>query len=263
MNYSMKKILAAALMFMGAATLAAQERVVDFYFLDPSSVTLSPDDLTTLNAKGKITEQISGARVNYLTKMSKMTLSADGVTIVAYSNGGTQPRFFWQGGNTNDTDDLYLCDFRTYKDNIITVTAPEGSTITKIVMYPKVTSQGKSTCCDMIIVDAGCGGKQYITGGRNEWVADENSDGLTKVTYNVNNPDTDKTTNTQSVYRMYVTLKGTASITDIAADSEDGPVEYFDLTGRQVKADSLTPGLYIRRQGQKSEKMLVKPGLNQ
>lgn len=261
MNYSMKKILAGALMLMGAATLAAQERVVDFYFLDPSSVTLSPNDLTTLNAKGKITEQISGARVNYLTKMSKMTLSADGVTIVADSNGGTQPRFFWQGGNTNDTDDLYLCDFRTYKDNIITVTAPEGATITKIVMYPKVATKNKATCCDMIIVDAGCGGTQTITKDKNLWEAE--GEGLTKVTYNVNNPDTDKTTNTQSVYRMYVTLKGTASITDIAADSEDGPVEYFDLTGRQVKADSLTPGLYIRRQGQKSEKMLVKPGLNQ
>lgn len=261
MKSLLKYLFAGAVVCATAGPLAAQERVVDFYFLDPSSMTLTPDDLTSLYQNNKFTVEDTGGKNNYLCKMSTMTLTSEGVTLKAESNGGSNPRFFWQGGTELDTNDLFLCDFRLYKDNNITITAPDGLTITKIVMYPKSTSKGKATCCDMIIADAACGGKQTITGGKNEWVAD--GDGLQKVTYNVNNPNTSKKTNTQSVYRMYVTLKGSASISDIAADSPDAPVEYFDLSGRPVKPDNLSPGLYIRRQGQKSEKMLVKPGLNQ
>lgn len=257
MNYSMKKILAGALMLMGAATLTAQERVVDFYFLDPSSVTLSPNDLTAMSENGLVIQD--GTKNNYLCRIPDMPVSSEGVTLIASKGaGGAEPRFFWKGGTTIDDDDIYMCDFRVYKSNTLSVTAPEGCTITKIVMYPKVTTKNETGCCDKIKIDADCGGTQTITGGKNQWVADENGEGLQKVTYTVG-----PKAQTQSVYRMYVTLKGTASITDIAADSEEVPVEYFDLNGRQVKADSLNPGLYIRRQGQKSEKMLVKPGLNQ
>lgn len=252
-----KYLTAGALLLMGAGTLTAQERVVDFYFLDPSSVTLSPDDLTALSEKGILVQD--GTKNNYLCRIPDTPVVSEGVTLVASrASGGAEPRFFWKGGTTTDDDDIYLCDFRVYKSNTLSVTAPEGCTITKIVMYPKVTTKNETGCCDKIKIDTDCGGTQTITGGKNQWVANESSEGLQKVTYTVG-----PAAKTQSVYRMYVTLKGSASITDIVADSPDAPVEYFDLSGRKADASALTPGLYIRRQGHKSEKILVKPGLKQ
>lgn len=38
----------------------------------------------------------------------------------------------------------------------------------------------------------------------------------------------------------------------------DTPIEYFDLNGRRVAGDNLTPGIYIKRQGLKSEKIIIR-----
>ena len=46
-----------------------------------------------------------------------------------------------------------------------------------------------------------------------------------------------------------------SGILDIEADS-NAPVEYFNLQG--IRVDNPTPGLYIRRQGTKTEKVIVK-----
>ncbi|MDE6039443.1 MAG: CotH kinase family protein, partial [Paramuribaculum sp.] len=51
-----------------------------------------------------------------------------------------------------------------------------------------------------------------------------------------------------------------AGITDISADGDSTtyPVEIYDLSGRRIKSSSLTPGIYIRRQGPKTEKFIVR-----
>lgn len=49
-----------------------------------------------------------------------------------------------------------------------------------------------------------------------------------------------------------------AGVEDIEADSDNSPAEYFNLNGVHVKADALAPGLYIKRQGSKASKVLVK-----
>ena len=46
-------------------------------------------------------------------------------------------------------------------------------------------------------------------------------------------------------------------IADVEAD-ENAPVEYYNLNGVQVKADSMTPGVYVRRQGKNVTKVMVK-----
>lgn len=43
----------------------------------------------------------------------------------------------------------------------------------------------------------------------------------------------------------------------VAIDNSDAPVEYFNLNGVRV-SDNLTPGIYIRRQGSTTTKILVK-----
>ena len=44
----------------------------------------------------------------------------------------------------------------------------------------------------------------------------------------------------------------------IETSDADAPTEYFNLQGIKVSADNLTPGIYIRRTGNKAEKILVK-----
>jgi hypothetical protein len=51
--------------------------------------------------------------------------------------------------------------------------------------------------------------------------------------------------------------KTTDAITETEV-SADAPAEYFNLQGMAVKADNLTPGLYIVHQGAKTAKVLVK-----
>ncbi|MBO5054654.1 MAG: hypothetical protein J6C44_10565 [Muribaculaceae bacterium] len=49
------------------------------------------------------------------------------------------------------------------------------------------------------------------------------------------------------------------SVNQILGDNDtDAPVFFFDLQGRAVDADNLTPGLYIRRQGSQASKVLVR-----
>ena len=47
-------------------------------------------------------------------------------------------------------------------------------------------------------------------------------------------------------------------ISTVSADDVDAPVEYFNLQGIRVNGDNLTPGIYIRRQGKTTEKIIVK-----
>lgn len=46
-------------------------------------------------------------------------------------------------------------------------------------------------------------------------------------------------------------------VAGVEAD-ENAPVEYYNLNGVQVKADSMTPGVYVRRQGKNVIKVMVK-----
>lgn len=51
--------------------------------------------------------------------------------------------------------------------------------------------------------------------------------------------------------------QGGSGIAGIAAD-ENAPVEYYNLNGMQVSAGNMTPGVYVRRQGNTAVKVLVK-----
>lgn len=53
-------------------------------------------------------------------------------------------------------------------------------------------------------------------------------------------------------------LHEVAAASQVATDPNTAPAEYFDLQGRKVNADELTPGFYIRRAGEKSEKIIVR-----
>lgn len=46
-----------------------------------------------------------------------------------------------------------------------------------------------------------------------------------------------------------------SGVEGVVADDENAPVEYFNLQGMRVAADQ--PGIYIRRQGSKVEKVSI------
>lgn len=68
---------------------------------------------------------------------------------------------------------------------------------------------------------------------------------------------TEYVTDTDVNKRVYFTIGNQSGISDVEVD-EDAPVEYFNLQGMPVGADNLTPGVYIRRQGSKVAKILVR-----
>lgn len=57
--------------------------------------------------------------------------------------------------------------------------------------------------------------------------------------------------------KLVAQKKQSVGIAGIEAD-ENAPVEYFNLNGVQVKADNMTPGVYVRRQGKNVTKVMVK-----
>lgn len=48
-----------------------------------------------------------------------------------------------------------------------------------------------------------------------------------------------------------------SGIADVVAD-ENAPVEWYSLQGVRVNGENLAPGIYIKRQGSKAVKVLVK-----
>jgi hypothetical protein len=68
------------------------------------------------------------------------------------------------------------------------------------------------------------------------------------------------TNNSDSVRRFTLVFDydySKAGVDNIKVDNSNAPVEYFNLNGVRVNGD-LTPGLYIRRQGTKATKVVIK-----
>lgn len=53
-------------------------------------------------------------------------------------------------------------------------------------------------------------------------------------------------------------IEGGAGVEAVGVDNADAPVEYFNLQGMSVNADNLTPGIYIKRQGTETSKIVIK-----
>ncbi|MDE6100435.1 MAG: hypothetical protein K2G01_05265, partial [Paramuribaculum sp.] len=69
--------------------------------------------------------------------------------------------------------------------------------------------------------------------------------------------DEDGVTVLAPIYVDFTTIVEPGSIGSIDADN-NAPVEYYTIQGVRVSGDNLTPGIYIRRQGENATKILVK-----
>lgn len=59
-------------------------------------------------------------------------------------------------------------------------------------------------------------------------------------------------------YDVKVMFVEASSVANIAIDAASDDYEYFNLNGMRIKAENLTPGLYIRRAGSRAEKVIIK-----
>ena len=55
-----------------------------------------------------------------------------------------------------------------------------------------------------------------------------------------------------------VTVAGQSGIDAIGSDADNAPAEYFNLQGMRVDASNLTPGIYIVRKGNETQKVIIK-----
>lgn len=253
-----KQLLLLSLAVAGVSvSQAAAEKEVDFFFLDPYSFTVQPTSLLEQFQSGDYTHETESGKNNYLFKIKERDIVVDGVTMTPGmgTNKTNVPRFFWAGSSDEDVNDIFLTDYRCYKNNTLTLSAPAGYVITKVVMHGKAGTANGSNNCDNIIIDAASGGTQTFDGSVNTWTAGD-GEGVQTVSYTVK-----KNAPTQAMYRMYVTLASTSGIGEIKGDAaadSDMPVEYYNLSGVRCDASSLLPGIYIKRQGNRSEKVLVR-----
>lgn len=56
----------------------------------------------------------------------------------------------------------------------------------------------------------------------------------------------------------YASAPGLTAIDTVSIDDVNAPVEYYNLQGVRISAENFVPGIYIRRQGSKTVKVLVK-----
>ena len=130
---------------------------------------------------------------------------------------------------------------RFYKKAIMTISAMSGYQITSIAFEfeNESTHPGYLAKCDFSAGEYNA--ETYIWTGTAESLAIDglNNDGKTV-----------------SFKSITVTFEETGSSLDIEAD-QDAPVEYYNLQGVRINGE-LTPGLYIRRQGNATSKVIIR-----
>ncbi len=63
---------------------------------------------------------------------------------------------------------------------------------------------------------------------------------------------------TTAPWSSFKNIEEIAGVDDIIADDTAGEVRYYDLQGRPVDGDNLTPGIYVRIEGTRSSKIAVR-----
>lgn len=195
-----------------------------FNFTDPSTLNpaYSEADTEADNTNKKIDLQ------------NGVYFTSEAITLSGVASGNLS-RMYLQTKN-NDWS------FRFYKNSVLTVAADNGYRLVKIEFEPQTSNYATAlTNCEF--TDG--------TLADNVWTA--NSENVSSMT--ISNPASVGAT--IGLKTMKVTFeKSTQGVADIEL-GEEAPAEYYNLQGVRMNGE-LTPGLYIRRQGNKATKVIVK-----
>lgn len=230
----MKRFLLLATLFAGAAAAAsAQEAATSEAIFNVSEMAAG---LTW--EEGQTTYYIDGE-----------TFTANGVTLMAEQIEGADPM--------NTRPNIYKTSsgyrVRIYPQSTVTITAPEGSSIESVGLYSDLSLTGSGYTNRATVAG-------YEGAAATEW-----PDGLSFSSGYVWTPGEDTNVfflenNAESGMVAFTYAKVVFSTTETGIDGInsdlDAPVEYFNLNG--VRVSEPADGIFIRRQGSKVSKVVVK-----
>lgn len=75
--------------------------------------------------------------------------------------------------------------------------------------------------------------------------------------YALTNPEPSAVTPAKASYILEGPLRQTG-VENVSVDGEEAPVEWYTLQGVRVSGENLTPGIYVRRQGKLTKKVLIR-----
>ena len=161
------------------------------------------------------------------------------ITITISKGASTDGGAFYRPQNAEGKECFWTLRF--YKKAIMTLSAMDGYQITSVSFEfeNESTHPGYLAKCEFSSGEYNA--ETYIWTGTAESLAIDglNNDGKTV-----------------SFKSITVTFEETGSSLDIEAD-QDAPVEYYNLQGVRINGE-LTPGLYIRRQGNATSKVIIR-----
>lgn len=160
-------------------------------------------------------------------------VATNDVTLSFVKTSGTGVRIW------NSSGDL---QFRIYKNSSMTFTAPTGYQLSEIVLTP--TSSTENWGLNLSANEKGSFTNKVWTAGEAKEIG--------SVTFEVPSNGTNTYINSIAVK---ITKIETA-IDSVVAEDEDAPVEYYNLQG--VRVANPENGLYIRRQGSKATKVVIR-----
>lgn len=178
-----------------------------------------------------------GSSYEFAKNNISMTLASTG------SNVNQKPRFYLSGS---------LYNLRVAKNvSTITVNAPAEMELTKIVITSNATSDKSYT--NLKVTTDGAGSFTQNTTDKTMTWEKPTTGNSSFSTIAITSPD-----NASQIASVTIEAKKISTgIENIAVDNdENAPVEYFNLQG--VKVVDPSNGIYIRRQGNKATKVLVK-----
>lgn len=170
------------------------------------------------------------------------TNSLDGVSFVqgdvtmtcSVGDGANDPKWWTDPG------------VRVYINNTFTFTVPEGYKLLSIT-----ANQGTASASNFNIANFAASVGSMDSAGH-VWTAPENENVSTVILKKES-----KSTGRFGGFTVKYVSSGLSAIEEIEVDV-NAPVEFFNLQGVRVNAESVAPGIYVVRQGAKTMKVLVK-----
>lgn len=165
------------------------------------------------------------------------------------TSGATNPRWFYANNGG--------VQCRTYKGNIINISSTDSHSFIKGIEITAPNGTTNFGGYDLVPTDkdgvAQTSSTIFTSATKTTWTAAEDAY-IPAVTL------TNRTTNNTyftTIKVTYIVDNNVTGIDGIESDDENAPVEYFNLQGIRVNGDNLGTGIYIRRQGSKTTKVLI------
>lgn len=202
-----------------------------FNFSDPS--TLDP-------AYSKTDAVADGTTGNLKIDLANGDIfTANGIVLNANASGNAARLYVQKPDTENEA-----WSFRFYKNTVLTVSCQEAYKLVSISFEPQTNTY--ATALGKCTFSAGAFADNVLTF--------DTAAGHEVKSVTITNPASGGAT--IGLKTMTVTFSTVNAITDVEID-ENAPVEYYNLQGVRINGE-LTPGLYIRRQGNAATKVIVK-----